>query len=174
MDYSSPQTQNIYIDEDNRKYEINFIDTGCSKVFFTLSGEFTNTCKGGWELDITDEMVEAHIPEDYRKDKKELQKIAKKIIEDFDKNNKNTEFNYKDFTKIGKWVCDNIKYDYSYLGRTEMTAMDIYNQKVGVCHHKTKLSNALLYSLGYKVMYIHGFASKKMQYLKRIVNMPGA
>ena len=39
-----------------------------------------------------------------------------------------------------------------------MTAMDIYNQRIGVCHHFTKLSNALLYSLGYKVIYIVGYA----------------
>ena len=161
MDYSSPQTQNILIDEDNKKNEINFINTGCTKVVFTLSGEMKNKCKGDWELDITDEMVEEHTPNNFKKDKQVLQKIAKKIIEDFDKNNKNTMFNYKDFTKIGKWVYENIKYDYSYLGRTEMTAMDIYNKRVGVCHHKTQLSNALLYSLGYKVMYIHGFACEE-------------
>ena len=39
-----------------------------------------------------------------------------------------------------------------------MTAMDIYKQRVGVCHHFTRLANALLYSLGYKVIYINGFA----------------
>ena len=32
--------------------------------------------------------------------------------------------------------------------------------KVGVCSHFAKLSNALLYSLGYKVLYIHGHVMK--------------
>ena len=32
--------------------------------------------------------------------------------------------------------------------------------KVGICHHFTKLSNALLYSLGYKVIYISGYVIK--------------
>ena len=36
--------------------------------------------------------------------------------------------------------------------------MDIYNKRVGVCHHFTRLSNALLYSLGYKVIYAAGYA----------------
>ena len=67
-------------------------------------------------------------------------------------------FNFMDFTKIGKWVHKNIKYDLNYSGRTEMTAMDIYNKRVGVCHHMTRLSNALLYSIGYKVIYTNGFA----------------
>ena len=63
-----------------------------------------------------------------------------------------------DYAKIGKWIKKNIRYDINYAGRTEMTAMDIYNQRVGVCHHMTRLANALLYSLGYKVIYANGYA----------------
>ena len=158
LDYSSPQTNDISIDEDSRKYEINFFNTGYNKVEFVLKGEIKNKCKGDWELDITDEMVEAHTPADVKRDKEKLKQIAKKIIEDFDKKNKNTMFKYKDYVKIGRWVYENIKYDYSYVGRTEMSAMDIYNQRVGVCSHMTRLSNALLYSLGYQAFYVHGFA----------------
>ena len=158
MDYSSPQTKNISIDEENRKYEINYFNTGKTKVEFILQGEIKNRCKGDWELDITDEMVEAHTPQDVKRDKAKLEKIARKIIEDFDKKNKNSIFNYMDYMKIGRWVYENIKYDYSYIGRTELTAMDIYNKRVGVCSHFTRLSNALLYSLGYKAFYVHGFA----------------
>ena len=158
MDYSSPQTKNISIDEESRKYEVNYFNTGYTKVEFTLQGEIKNRCKGDWELDITDEMVEANTPQDVKRDKAKLEKIAKKIIEDFDKKNKNSIFNYMDYMKIGRWVYENIKYDYSYIGRTELTAMDIYNKRVGVCSHFTRLSNALLYSLGYKAFYVHGFA----------------
>ena len=158
MDYSSPQTKNISIDEENRKYEINYFNTGKTKVEFILQGEIKNRCKGDWELDITDEMVEAHTPQDVKRDKANLEKIARKIIEDFDKKNKNSMFNYKDYMKIGRWVYENIKYDFSYIGRTELTAMDIYNKRAGVCSHFTRLSNALLYSLGYKAFYVHGFA----------------
>ena len=42
-----------------------------------------------------------------------------------------------------------------------MTAKDIYIQKVGVCHHKTRLSNALLYSLGYQIIYASGYTCSK-------------
>ena len=67
---------------------------------------------------------------------------------------------YKDYAKIGKWVNENIKYDLSYITRIKMTAIDIYNKRRGVCHHMTRLSNALLYSLGYKVLYASGYAVK--------------
>ena len=69
-----------------------------------------------------------------------------------------------DYAKIGKWVYKNIRYDINYLGRTEMTAMDIYNQRVGVCHHMTRLANALLYSLGYEVIYITGYSCKSVEF----------
>ena len=36
----------------------------------------------------------------------------------------------------------------------------IYNSIAGVCHHMTRLANPLLYSLGYKVIYVHGFMCK--------------
>ena len=58
--------------------------------------------------------------------------------------------------KIAEWVNKNIKYDMFYSGKTEYTALDIYEMKSGVCHHFTRLSNALLYSLGYKVAYVTG------------------
>ena len=55
---------------------------------------------------------------------------------------------------------ENIKYDLNYSGETQYSAIDIYNIKKGVCHHFTKLSNALLYSLGYQVLYASGYACK--------------
>ena len=59
--------------------------------------------------------------------------------------------------KIALWVHKNIKYDLNYAGRDDLTAIDIYNFKVGVCDHFTRLSNALLYSLGYKVIFVTGY-----------------
>ena len=64
------------------------------------------------------------------------------------------------------WVKENIKYDYNYIGQTQLTAMDIYKKRVGVCHHFTKLSNALLYSLGYKVLYASGYCCQKNKTFK--------
>ena len=59
--------------------------------------------------------------------------------------------------KIGMWVHENIKYDLRYVSKTDYTAIDIYNKRRGVCHHFTKLSNALLYSLGYKIISVYGY-----------------
>ena len=39
-----------------------------------------------------------------------------------------------------------------------LTAFDTLNDKRGVCHHFTKLFNALMYALGYPVLYALGFA----------------
>ena len=38
-----------------------------------------------------------------------------------------------------------------------MEATEILRKKIGVCHHFTKLFNALMYSLGYQVLYILGY-----------------
>ena len=100
------------------------------------------------------------MPKQDKKDKQKLEKIAKKIIEEFDKNNKENLLSFMDFTKIGRWVHKNIKYDRKYFYNIGMSAMDIYNARAGVCHHMTRLANALLYSLGYKVIYVHGFMCK--------------
>ena len=157
---SSPQTSNIILDEERRQYIINYKNINDNKGEFILKGELQNKCKGEWNVDLTDAEIERMIPEEDKLCKDQLKYIAKKIIEEFDKNNKNKDFEFLDYMKIALWVKKNIKYDLNYSGRHEMTAIDIYNKKVGVCHHFTKLSNALLYSLGYKVMYISGYASK--------------
>ena len=158
INYSSPQTKNIQVDEENRIYEIRYKNTGYQNGDFILSGEIKNRCKGDWDVDLTDEIIEKNIPYEDKRDKKILEKIARGIIAEFDKKNKDNILVFMDFTKIGKWVNKNIRYDLNYSGRTEMTALDIYNQRVGVCHHMTRLANALLYSIGYKVIYTNGFA----------------
>ena len=90
--------------------------------------------------------------------KVQLENIARKIIKKFDKNNENTEYEFFDYMKIALWVKNNIKYNLDYAGRNDLTAIDIYNLKNGVCTHFTRLSNALLYSLGYKVIYVNGYS----------------
>ena len=164
LDYSSPQTRNIQVDEEKRIYEIIYKNTRYPQGNFIITGEIKNRCRGDWDVDLTDETIEKNIPFEDKRDKKMLEKIARAIIQDFDRNNKDNIHNFKDFTKIGKWVNQNIKYDLNYSGRTDMTAMDIYNKKVGVCHHMTRLSNALLYSLGYKVIYTNGFACENDEF----------
>ena len=160
MNYSSPQTKDIQVDEDQRIYEIKYNNTNFSRGEFILNGEIRNRCKGEWEIDLSDEKIDKLMFSEDKKDIKQLEKIANKIIENFDKKNVNNIYKYMDYAKIGKWVYENIKYDLNYSGRNELTAMDIYNGKAGVCHHFTRLTNSLLYSIGYKVLYINGFACK--------------
>ena len=57
---------------------------------------------------------------------------------------------------IALWVYKKTKYDLNYIGRDDLTAIDTYNMRKGVCHDFTKLGNALLYSLGYKIIYVSG------------------
>ena len=164
MNFSSPQTKNIKVDENNRVFEIKYKNTGYQKGEFILSGEIRNRSKGDWEIDLTNEIIEKNIPYEDKRDKKLLEKIARDIIAEFDRKNKDNILVFMDFTKIGKWVYKNIKYDISYSGRTEMTAMDIYNKRIGVCHHMTRLANALLYSIGYKVIYANGFLCNSSEF----------
>jgi len=157
MEYSSPQTKNIMIDEEKREFEIKYENTQSTEGNFKLYGQIKNKCKGEWKVDLTDEIIEEHIPIEDKKDKQILAKIARNIINEYDRNNEKNILSFMDFSKIGKWVYKNIKYDIKYSGRTELTAMDIYNKRVGVCHHMTRLANALLYSLGYQVIYASGY-----------------
>ena len=105
------------------------------------------------------------MPKEDIKCKEQLKKISQKIINDFDKEHKNSDFEFLDYMKIGFWV-HNIKYDMNYSGK-KMSAMEIYNLKKGVCHHFTLLSNALLYSLGYKVLYVTCLCCQKNQKMNR-------
>ena len=156
--YSSPQTRDIFLDQENRQYVIKYRNVHNNIGEFTIEGQLENKSSGEWEVDLTDDEIERKIPEEDKLCKPQLRIIATKIIEEFDKKNKNSEFEFLDYMKIALWVKKNITYDLNYAGRHEMTAIDIYNQRIGVCHHFTKLSNALLYSLGYKVIYIVGYA----------------
>ena len=166
LDYSSPQTKDISVDEEKRIYEIKYKNTKYKNGDFVLTGEIRNRCKGEWDVDLSDEIIEENIPIEDKRDKKSLERIARSIISEFDRANKNNIFNFMDYAKIGKWIYKNIKYDLNYCGRTEMTAMDIYKQKVGVCHHMTRLANALLYSLGYDVIEVLGYACHSLEFEK--------
>ena len=152
-----PQASNIIIDEENRQFIFEFINTNYKQAEIKVTGELINKCKVEWNVGLTNEEIENLMPKEDIQCKEQLQKIAKKIIENFDKENKNNDFEFLDYMKIASWVHKNIKYDYNYVGQTQYHAMDIYNMRKGVCHHFTVLANALLYSLGYQVIYTTGY-----------------
>ena len=158
---SCPQSTNVILNEEERQYDIEFFHTQHKEAKFSIEGVLKNKCKGEWEIDLTNEEIENLMPEEDRLCKEQLRSFAKDIIKEFDKKNKDNNFEFHDYMKIGMWVYENITYDLSYSGQTNYSAVDIYNIKKGVCHHFTKLSNALLYSLGYKVLYATGYVCKE-------------
>jgi hypothetical protein len=155
-----PQSTNCILEEEERQYAIEFFNTRYKEAKFSIEGVLKNKCKGEWEIDLTNEEIENLMPEEDRLCKEQLRTFANDIIKEFDNKNKDNNFEFHDYMKIGMWVYENITYDLSYSGQTNYSAVDIYNIKKGVCHHFTKLSNALLYSLGYKVLYAAGYVCK--------------
>ena len=164
LEYSSQQTNNIEIKEERKQYEINFINIQETYGEFIIKGELKNKCKGEWNCDLTDEEIEKHIPEDYKNNKEKFKEIAEQILKNYDEIHKDDEIEVTDIYKIGKWVKENIKYDISYKGKDYISATETYDNKVGVCHHFTKLFNAFMYSLGFKCIYVSGYATENKDY----------
>jgi len=167
MSCFSKQTKSIKEDKTLKQYEAQFLNTKSNIVQCKIQGELINRCKGEWILDLTDEEVESLIPQDYKENKQDFKQISIQIIKDYNKDHKNDLVQIPDVAKVGKWVHNNIKYNINYTGRSEVKAIDVYNFKEGACEHFTKLYNALLYSLGYKVLFISGFAFEKKKLLWR-------
>ena len=90
--------------------------------------------------------------------KKKYKEIALNIIKEHDSKIEYNLAKVSDFVKIGEWIKENINYNRTYHGRQDISALEIYNNRAGVCHHITVLYNALLYSLGYQCIYVCGFA----------------
>ena len=156
--YTAPGSNNVYFDKSKNQYIASYSHRNTFEFDYNMIIE--NNSKPWWEFNYTDHRVRAEMPKEDIRDLPKLKQIATKIIQDFDAKHKNSEFEYHDFMKIAEWVYNNIKYNYAYVGKDEYTALDTYNHKQGVCHHFTRLSNALLYSLGYQVLYILGITIK--------------
>ena len=155
----SPQTNLIYLDEENRRYIVSYDNIDKEADFF-IKGKLRNKSKGEWFLAISDEDLEKRVPKIDLILKPQLRVLATDIIEDFDRSNLNKDFEFLDYMKIGLWVHKNIKYDLNYADKDELTPVDVYYQRAGVSHHFTQLTNALLNALGYKVIYIMGYISQ--------------
>ena len=88
FDYSSPQTKDIYIDKKEWIYEVQYRNTGYREANFIVKGKLRNSCYGSWNVNLTDELIKKYIPKEDQKDKYALEKIARSIIADYDKNTK--------------------------------------------------------------------------------------
>ena len=159
IDNSSKETDKVTLNKEKGVYEIEFKDTNSREVEFQISGQLINKCRGEWVCELSDKEIEENIPKDYKDNKKLFYNKAQEIIKEYDSKNKNNKT--PDLIKIGKWVKNNITYDLRFVGKNEIQATEVLKIKMGVCHHFTKLFNALMYSLGYKVIYISGYALDK-------------
>jgi len=76
-------------------------------------------------------------------------------------NDPNSQYkDYPDYYKIGKFVNSHIEYDLNYKGRN-LTSLEIFEGKKGVCEHYTILYNAMLNAIGIKTIQIVGWAFNK-------------
>ena len=159
--YNSMQTEKIILDQNKRIFEIFYIDKNSPRGEFIFKGELINRCKGEWKINLSNEEIDNLVPSDYKINKEPFKYLALDIIKEYDQEHRDDIVIVHDVVKIGKWVNKNIKYDLSYTGLNNITAKETYELRRGVCHHKTKLFNALMYSLGYQVLYILGYAIDK-------------
>ena len=167
LDTNTQPAAKIDLNKEKGAYEILFKDTNYSEVEFSITGQLKNRCSGEWVCELTDKQIEDNIPKDYITNKKLFNDTAKKIIKEFKEEHKNDMINIPDVVKIGKWVKKNVTYDLRYTGRNDIEATEVLRKKIGVCHHFTKLFNALMYSLGYKVIYVSGYALDKKDFYEK-------
>ena len=140
---SSQQTNQIIKNEKTKNYEVNFINIKENIGIFSIKSEFINRCKGEWKCELTDEEIESEIPKDFKENKNIFKKMANNIIKEYNEEHK------KDLIDI------------NYLKRLEITAIETLENKIGSHYHITQLYNALMFSLGYKCIYISGFIPNK-------------
>ena len=161
FNYYSEQTERINIDQNQKVFNIQYLNTNSPIGEFTITGELINRCKGDWIINLTNEEIDSLIPDEFKKYKDNFKIISNSIIKSYDKEHKHDLITVPTVTKIGKWIKKNIKYDITYVGLNDIGALETYNNRRGVCHHMTKLLNALMYSLGYQVLYVLGYAMDK-------------
>ena len=98
--------------------------------------------------------------EDFYKINEDIDDVIKQKTQEII-NNQSLEYkDYPNYYKIGKFVNSYIKYDLKYHGKN-LTALQILNQKKGVCQHYTTLYNAMLNSIGIKTIKVFGWAFQK-------------
>ena len=143
-------------------YDVCFKNINSNTAEFILEGELKNKCKTDWVINLTNEEIDSLVPPDFKTNKAMFKQKADEIIYQYDEEHKNDKIkiNYLDFVKVGKWIKENIAYDYNCSG-DDITATKTLEEKRGVCDHITKLFNAFAYSLGYQVIYANGFVLDK-------------
>jgi transglutaminase/protease-like cytokinesis protein 3 len=147
MENSCNLTNDIKIK--NRFYDLTVRNKSFNELNFITNCIIQNRSSGQWNVTIPESEIIQENEKMIKNEINELEKIAKEIID-----NDNSEVPV--YIKICKWVYNNIKYNLSYTGKN-LTPLQIYRIKTGVCHHMTILFNSLLYSIGYLTIYVYGF-----------------
>jgi hypothetical protein len=137
----------------NQSYDLTLKNKSFEELYFITKCTIQNRSSGQWNVTISEDEIKRENEKIIKNEKNELERIAKEII-----NNDNS--NIPAYIKICKWVYNNIKYNLSYTGK-DLTPLQIYRIKTGVCHHMTILFNSLLYSIGYLTIYVYGFIVDK-------------
>ena len=75
----SPQTEDIYLDEEKMNYIITYNNFG-KEVEFNIKGKFINKCKGEYHFEIADNDFEDNTQEIFKICKPQLKKIAEEIF----------------------------------------------------------------------------------------------
>ena len=159
--YQSKQTEKIKLNKTTKYFEVKYTNIYSPVAEFEIEGVLMNRCKGEWIINLTNEEIDSLIPPDFKTNKEDFKKISIEIINKYDEEHKDDMVVVPDVAKIGKWINKNMIYDISFKKWSELTATETYKLRRGVCHHYTKLFNALMYSLGYQVIYILGYAVEK-------------
>ena len=159
--YNSNQTEEINLNNKEKVFDIKYKNTNSNIVEFGFQGELMNRCKDSWSVELTDEKIDSLIPPDFKTNKAQFNKIANDIIKEYDEKHKNDIIIVPTVVKIGKWIKNNIKYDPGLTCQNKITATETYYKRKGVCHHITKLFNALMYSLGYQTIYVLGYVANE-------------
>ena len=159
--HKSEQTKLIEKNEITKKYEAKFINLKEHFAELSFTWKFSNKYKTEWKCDLTDQEVEEKIPKDFKENKEKFKAKAEEIIRNYNLNHKDDPIQVIDAAKIGKWIKDNIQYDDKYKKRYEINASEILQKKIGANFHFTQLFNALMYSLGYKCIFVFGYNIEK-------------
>ena len=170
-DNDNDNDNDIILKNKGKICEINFNNNIISELEIEI--ELINQCKGEWICDLTDETIDEHIPIDYKNKKEQFKKYALDIIEDYDKKhnkeiiqvsgmkNKNLIIQLLDIVKIGRWINEKLANNCDYNPNNDFNIEDFLNGKIGASdYHSTQVFNTLIYSLGYKVIFISGYMVK--------------
>ena len=121
------------------------------KIGFNINTAFSNKLN---------EKFDVYTSENFYQIDENIDDVIKAKTQEIINNSSSQYKDYPNYYKIGKFLSSYMTYDLSYHGK-DKTALEIYNEKKGVCEHYTILYNAMLNSIGIKTLKTFGWAFQK-------------